>query len=73
MALSLLGKAKAMKNVGDLNLFIRENMLDAPETFSSAKRMVDLFQPLNEAFEIAQRAYHQESAKAGTRRMAGIL
>ena len=33
MALSLLGKAKAMKNVGDLNLFIRENMLDVPETF----------------------------------------
>lgn len=60
MALSLLGKAKAMKNVGDLNLFIRENMLDTPETFSSAKRMVDLFQPLNEAFEIAQRAYQQE-------------
>jgi len=60
MALSLLGKAKAMKNVGDLNLFIRENMLDTPETFSSAKRMVGLFQPLNEAFEIAQRAYQQE-------------
>lgn len=60
MALSLLGKAKAMKNVGDLNLFIRENMLDVPETFSSAKRMIDLFQPLNEAFEIAQRAYQQE-------------
>ena len=60
MALSLLGKAKAMKNVGDLNLFIRENMLDVPETFSSAKRMVDLFQPLNEAFETAQRAYQQE-------------
>ncbi len=60
MALSLLGKAKAMKNVGDLNLFIRENMLDVPETFSSAKRMIDLFQPLNEAFEVAQRAYQQE-------------
>lgn len=60
MALSLLGKAKAMKNVGDLNLFIRENMLDVPETFASAKRMVDLFQPLNEAFETAQRAHQQE-------------
>ena len=35
-ALSLLGKAKAMKNVGDLNLFIRENMLDEPGTFDAA-------------------------------------
>lgn len=60
MALSLLGKAKAMKNVGDLNLFIRENMLDVPETFNSSKKMIDLFQPLNDAFEIAQRAYQQE-------------
>ena len=32
-ALALLGKAKALKNVGDLNLFIRENMLDVPATF----------------------------------------
>ena len=29
-ALALLGKAKAMKNVGDLNLFIRDNMLGRP-------------------------------------------
>jgi len=31
-AQSLLGKAKAMKNVGDLNQFIRTNMLDEPAT-----------------------------------------
>jgi uncharacterized protein YPO0396 len=59
-AISLLGKAKAMKNVGDLNLFIRDNMLDVPETFASAQTMIGLFQPLNEAFETAQRAYLQE-------------
>lgn len=59
-AISLLGKAKAMKNVGDLNLFIRDNMLDVPETFASAQTMVGAFQPLNEAFETAQRAYFQK-------------
>ncbi|GHJ49050.1 nuclease [Catellatospora sp. TT07R-123] len=59
-ALSLLGKAKAMKNVGDLNYFIRDNMLDRPETFAAAQRMVNTFKPLNDAFEIAHRAYQQE-------------
>ena len=59
-ALSLLGKAKAMKNVGDLNLFIRENMLDVPGTFDAAATMIGLFEPLNEAFETARRAYEQQ-------------
>lgn len=59
-ALSLLGKAKSMKNVGDLNLFIRDNMLDEPETFMSAQKMVDAFIPLNETFNIAKRAFDQE-------------
>jgi uncharacterized protein YPO0396 len=59
-ALSLLGKAKAMKNVGDLNLFIRENMLDRPGTFDAAATMIGLFEPLNEAFETARRAFEQQ-------------
>ncbi|WHT22653.1 ATP-binding protein [Crossiella sp. CA-258035] len=59
-ALALLGKAKAMKNVGDLNLFIRDHMLDHPDTFDVAQRMVDLFVPLNEAYETARRAAQQE-------------
>ncbi|WP_240759242.1 ATP-binding protein, partial [Phytoactinopolyspora endophytica] len=59
-ALSLLGKAKAMKNVGDLNLFIRGNMLDEPETFAAAQKMLDAFTPLNEAYETARRANAQE-------------
>lgn len=58
-ALALLGKAKAMKNVGDLNLFIRDNMLDEPETFEAARRMLKQFQPLNDAHHTAERAYHQ--------------
>jgi uncharacterized protein YPO0396 len=56
---SLLGKAKAMKNVGDLNLFIRDNMLDEPDTFAAAQRVVDAFTPLNDAFETASRAHAQ--------------
>lgn len=59
-ALSLLGKAKAMKNVGDLNLFIRDNMLDEPETFAAADTMIGLFKPLNEAYETARRARDQK-------------
>ncbi|MFC5752585.1 ATP-binding protein [Actinomadura rugatobispora] len=58
-ALSLLGKAKAMKNVGDLNLFVRENMLDTPATYAAAQRMEDAFTPLNEAYETARRAHEQ--------------
>lgn len=58
-ARSLLGKAKAKKNVGDLDWFIRTNMLDDPSTFESAKKMLETFQPLNEAYETAQRANAQ--------------
>jgi uncharacterized protein YPO0396 len=56
---SLLGKAKAMKNVGDLNLFIRDNMLDEPDTFAAAQRVVEAFTPLNDAYETASRAHAQ--------------
>ncbi|MGW0443802.1 ATP-binding protein [Streptosporangium sandarakinum] len=59
-ALSLLGRAKAMKNVGDLNRFIRENMLEKPETFAAADRMIGLFTPLDEAYQTARRAHAQE-------------
>jgi energy-coupling factor transporter ATP-binding protein EcfA2 len=59
-ALSLLGKAKAMKNVGDLNLFIRDNMLDEPATFAAAQKMLAAFTPLNEAYETAYRAHRQD-------------
>ncbi|MEV6987589.1 ATP-binding protein [Sphaerisporangium sp. NPDC051017] len=58
-ALALLGKAKAMKNVGDLNLFIRDNMLDEPATFAAAQKMIESFNPLNDAFETARRARDQ--------------
>lgn len=59
-ALALLGKAKAMKNVGDLNLFIRDHMLDRPGTFEDAQKMLAAFTPLNDAYETAKRADAQE-------------
>lgn len=63
-ARSLLGKAKAMKNVGDLNYFIRHDMLDEPDTFAAAQKMLDAFTPLNEAYEIARRANAQAKVLA---------
>jgi uncharacterized protein YPO0396 len=60
IVLSLLGKAKALKNVGDLNVFIGNNMLDEPDTFHAARKMLAAFTPLNEAYETARRAYAQE-------------
>lgn len=57
---SLLSRAKAMKNVGDLNLFVRENMLDEPETFAAARKLEEVFTPLFTAYETAKRASDQE-------------
>lgn len=59
-ALALLGRAKAMKNVGDLNYFIRDNMLDEPTSFDAAEALQATFTPLNEAYQLAQRAWEQE-------------
>lgn len=48
-ALRLLHKTQSAKTLGDLDTFMREFMLDAPETFELAARLVDQFQELNEA------------------------
>jgi uncharacterized protein YPO0396 len=63
-ALALLGKAKALKNVGDLNLFIRDNMLDVPSTYAAATRMGEVFTPLDEAYRTAERAQDQQRVLA---------
>jgi uncharacterized protein YPO0396 len=63
-ALSLLGRAKAMKNVGDLDLFIRDYMLDEPASFEAMEALRSTFTPLNEAYETAQRAWEQEKVLA---------
>jgi uncharacterized protein YPO0396 len=51
MALRLLHKTQSAKNLGDLNTFLRDFMLDKPETFDVADRLVNEFDELNAAHQ----------------------
>jgi len=51
MALKLLHKTQSAKNLGDLNLFLREYMLEEPETFSVADRLISEFAELDAAHQ----------------------
>lgn len=51
MALKLLHKTQSAKNLGDLNEFLRDFMLDKPETFDVAQRMVEEFEELDAAHQ----------------------
>ena len=62
-ALKLLHKTQSAKNLGDLNTFLREFMLEKPDTFEAAKRLVAEFAELDAA--------HQEVLTA--RRQVDIL
>lgn len=48
-ALRLLHKTQSAKNLGDLNVFLRDFMLDPPETFATADQLVVEFSELDEA------------------------
>ncbi len=48
-ALRLLHKTQSAKNLGDLNVFLRDFMLDTPDTFAIADRLVSEFGELNAA------------------------
>lgn len=50
-ALRLLHKTQSTKDLGDINLFLRDFMLDPPETFDDADNLVRDFQELNEAHQ----------------------
>lgn len=50
-ALKLLAKAQSVKNLGDLNQFLRTFMLEEPETIELANRLVEEFTDLAEAHE----------------------
>lgn len=63
MALKLLHKTQSAKNLGDLNTFLCEFMLDEPESFVAAERLVAEFAELDAA--------HQEVVTA--RRQVGVL
>ncbi|MCB1996401.1 MAG: ATP-binding protein, partial [Rhodoferax sp.] len=58
-ALRLLHKTQSAKNLGDLNNFLRDFMLDAPETFEVADRLVAEFGELHAAHQAVVAARRQ--------------
>lgn len=58
-ALRLLHKTQSAKNLGDLNVFLRDFMLDTPETFGIADRLVNEFGELNAAHKAVVDARRQ--------------
>jgi uncharacterized protein YPO0396 len=61
-ALRLLHKTQSAKNLGDLNTFLRDFMLDMPSTFAVAERLVLEFGELNEAHQSVVAARKQIEA-----------
>lgn len=59
MALRLLHKTQSAKNLGDLNTFLRDFMLDKPATFEVADRLVSEFDELNAAHQAVVTARRQ--------------
>lgn len=58
-ALELLHKAQSTKSVGDLNVFLRQFMLDEPDTFEKAAAFVTEFVELEEAHKAVISARQQ--------------
>ncbi len=66
-ALRLLHKTQSAKNLGDLNTFLRDFMLDKPETFEAADRLVGEFGELNAAHQAVVTAREQLQTLAPAR------
>lgn len=67
LALKLLHKTQSAKNLGDLNTFLRDFMLDKPETFAAADRLVAEFAELNAAHQAVVTAREQVQTLAPAR------
>lgn len=67
MALKLLHKTQSAKNLGDLNQFLRGFMLDEPETFGAAERLVADFGELDAAHKAVVIAREQVDTLAPAR------
>jgi uncharacterized protein YPO0396 len=67
MALRLLHKTQSAKNVGDLNAFLRDFMLDKPDTFDVADRLVSEFGELHAAHQAVVTAREQVQVLAPAR------
>ena len=59
MALRLLHKTQSAKNLGDLNTFLRDFMLDRPDTYDAADRLVTEFGELSAAHQAVVTAREQ--------------
>ena len=66
-ALRLLHKTQSAKNLGDLNHFLRDFMLERPETFAVAERLVAEFAELDEAHKAVVTAREQIETLAPAR------
>ena len=67
VALRLLHKTQSAKNLGDLNTFLRDFMLDKPATFAVADRLVGEFDELNAAHQAVVTARRQVETLAPAR------
>ncbi len=67
MALKLLHKTQSAKNLGDLNEFLRQFMLDEPESFAAADRLVAEFAELDTAHQAVVTARRQVETLAPAR------
>lgn len=67
LALRLLHKTQSAKNLGDLNTFLRDFMLDRPITFDVAERLVNEFGELSAAHEAVVTARQQVETLAPAR------
>lgn len=72
-ALRLLHKTQSAKNLGDLNVFLRDFMLDEPETFGIAANLVNEFGELNEAHQEVVAARRQIQTLVPAREEHGEL
>lgn len=66
-AMKLLAKAQSAKNLGDLNTFLRDFMLEEPKTFETAANLAREFDELDEAHRAVVRAREQEECLAAAR------
>lgn len=68
--LHLLHKAQSAKNMGDVNLFFREFMLEVPKTYDIAQTLIDEFSELSQAYEVVKKAREQVEALEGAKAAA---
>ncbi len=67
LALRLLHKTQSAKNLGDLNAFLREFMLEPPRSFEVARRLVEEFAELDGAHQAVVTARRQVETLAPAR------